>query len=680
MNGGSERDAAGVGGAHSWRELHTNIARRHQQLSPPTISAASPPHPSKKSPKPPPLPANDYKIIVRIRGGLDCSKIHSCVLRQIILKAAGLPINEHTAQDQLRVNEISNTILVSTPNMDRADSYNTIRTLNFNGTTYEVATHVADPSDTCRGVILLPTDSPEQAILPTLIATILTSQSQQAPSFPAIDAAQARARSSSKTPGPHSTSQGEAWPALQPPPPPLSKQATPQPQPSNLETSLLRENATLKEEIRQLKLSLQSTQPPSPSQPYTLPSSQPLTPSLPSPTPTSNKPPSPMDVAPESRPPTTPSPPNKRKTPDTPRTEDRLDDTLLGFKNRITTLESKAHQLQDFMAFQQSCTAQFVALNDNLDRFLEPVMAQLATLTQAITPPPTNSPPALPSDEKHLPPARRFSIPHYIGIPNPDLATPITEAEVRHALANLRTTSAPGPDQINNKILRNLDDNSEAAIALAFTIPNSSIIVSDSKTAISNFGAGRVSRQALSLTLSRPPTQDIGLIWTPAHAGLAGNEVAHASARGLTDRARALGLTTLKSLSTTRWACRAEAIKAVRDNYCALVDSVEEIMKNTQHSETRAKAKALLAQLESFEFQFCMEIAHPVLQMVLKISRMLHDPKINLLTAFQTVKNLQEALKEMRLDESAFTKVFQGPTEICQTRGISIPAVTEESV
>ncbi|KAH7979046.1 hypothetical protein HPB49_007896 [Dermacentor silvarum] len=170
MNGGSERNAAGVGGTHSWRELHTNIARRHQQLSLPTISAASPPHPSKKSPKPPPLPANDYKIIVRIRGGLDCSKIHSCVLRQIILKAAGLPINEHTAQDQLHVNEISNTILVSTPNMDRADSYNTIRTLNFNGTTYEVATPVADPSDTCRGVILLPIDSPEQAILPTLIS------------------------------------------------------------------------------------------------------------------------------------------------------------------------------------------------------------------------------------------------------------------------------------------------------------------------------------------------------------------------------------------------------------------------------------------------------------------------------------------------------------------------------
>ncbi|KAH7980347.1 hypothetical protein HPB49_015191 [Dermacentor silvarum] len=456
MNGGSERDAAGVGGAHSWRELHTNIARRYQQLSPPTISAASPPHPSKKAPKPPPLPANDYKIVVRIRGGLDCSKIHSCVLRQIILKAAGLPIKEHTAQDQLSVNEISNTILVSTPNMDPADFYNTIRIINFNGTTYEVATHVADPSDTCCGVILLPIDPPEQGILPTLISynadltvgsarrlgntesILITFQgkrvpyyinyegsvqaalqapskarSQQAPSFPAIDLAQARARTSSKTPGPHSTSEGEAWPALPTPLPPPSKQATPPPQvswarvastcsspsqPSNLETSLLRENATLKEGIRQLKLALQSTQPPSPSQPYTLPSTQPLTPSLPPPSTTSNEPPSPMDVAPESQPPTTTAPPNKRKTPDTPRTEDRLDDTLLGFNDRITTLETKAHQLQDFMTFQQSCTAQFVALNDKLDRFPESVMAQLATLTQAITPPPTNSPPALPSD------------------------------------------------------------------------------------------------------------------------------------------------------------------------------------------------------------------------------------------------------------------------------------------
>ncbi|KAH7941082.1 hypothetical protein HPB49_009924 [Dermacentor silvarum] len=86
-------------------------------------------------------------------------------------------------------------------------------------------------------------------------------------------------------------------------------------------------------------------------------------------------------------------------------------------------------------------------------------------------------------------------------------------------------------------------------------------------------------------------------------------------------------------------------------------------MENTQHSETRAKAKGLLAQLESFEFQFLMKMAHPVLQMVLK-----------------GVKNLQDALKEMRLDESPNSNVFQGATEIFQTRGISIPAVRQRKV
>lgn len=79
----------------------------------------------------------------------------------------------------------------------------------------------------------------------------------------------------------------------------------------------------------------------------------------------------------------------------------------------------------------------------------------------------------------------------------------------------------------------------EAAIALALTIPSSSVIISDSKTAIYNFGAGRVSKPALSLLLHHPLDRLVALIWTPAHAGLAGNEAAHASARGFTVRAHA---------------------------------------------------------------------------------------------------------------------------------------------
>ncbi|XP_075721827.1 uncharacterized protein LOC142765140 [Rhipicephalus microplus] len=87
---------------------------------------------------------------------------------QIILKAAGLPISDRTSSDQIRVNSINHTVLISTPDLDRADLYHGIRLLNFNGTPHEVATHVADPVDTCRGTVLLPSDYSEDEIISTL--------------------------------------------------------------------------------------------------------------------------------------------------------------------------------------------------------------------------------------------------------------------------------------------------------------------------------------------------------------------------------------------------------------------------------------------------------------------------------------------------------------------------------
>lgn len=50
--------------------------------------------------------------------------------------------------------------------------------------------------------------------------------------------------------------------------------------------------------------------------------------------------------------------------------------------------------------------------------------------------------------------------PDYTGLANDDLDNEIGEAEVRAVLQKLNTRSAPGPDGINNKTLRNLDDES----------------------------------------------------------------------------------------------------------------------------------------------------------------------------------------------------------------------------
>lgn len=64
----------------------------------------------------------------------------------------------------------------------------------------------------------------------------------------------------------------------------------------------------------------------------------------------------------------------------------------------------------------------------------------------------------------YIPTGETQQLPLYQGPPNTDLDADITEAEVRSAILALRPGSAPGPDGITNKMLRNLDDLSVSAL------------------------------------------------------------------------------------------------------------------------------------------------------------------------------------------------------------------------
>ncbi|CAN7987156.1 unnamed protein product [Ixodes hexagonus] len=97
----------------------------------------------------------------------------------------------------------------------------------------------------------------------------------------------------------------------------------------------------------------------------------------------------------------------------------------------------------------------------------------------------------------------------------------------------------------------------EAAIALALVAaPDAVVVISDSQAAVRSFARGRVHTRygdggggeprettASKSSSSRSQTENatVFLLWTPAHARvpLAGNEAAHAAARGLTRRAAA---------------------------------------------------------------------------------------------------------------------------------------------
>ncbi|KAH7965207.1 hypothetical protein HPB49_004700 [Dermacentor silvarum] len=118
-------------------------------------------------PRPPPLPAAQYKIILRVHGGVNCANIHPVSLRDIVIKSTGLSAAA-TSLDRLLANEIYKTIIISTPCMDRADRYLKIATLIIMEKSYEVSTQVADPETSCTGIIKLPASLVEGNVLVNL--------------------------------------------------------------------------------------------------------------------------------------------------------------------------------------------------------------------------------------------------------------------------------------------------------------------------------------------------------------------------------------------------------------------------------------------------------------------------------------------------------------------------------
>lgn len=137
---------------------------------------------------------------------------------------------------------------------------------------------------------------------------------------------------------------------------------------------------------------------------------------------------------------------------------------------------------------------------------------------------------------------------------------------------------------------------------------------------------------------------------------------------------------TLKSLSTTRWACRAEAVSAVKNHLPATIQTLEEICENSNYADSRAKAGGILHQTKSFQFLLCLEMVSPILNTILITSTSLQDPNLNLWSAYDNVKLLRASLVARRNetdpnDINSFSRIFQSVTEQCEELGIEIPPI-----
>lgn len=103
-------------------------------------------------PRQPPLPKEDIKVVLRPHEGLDITKVSQASLRDGVLRATGISYDEEV-EDLLRINPAKNSIVASTPNMERASKYTAVKELHFGENSYKVTAYAAPPEDTVKGII-----------------------------------------------------------------------------------------------------------------------------------------------------------------------------------------------------------------------------------------------------------------------------------------------------------------------------------------------------------------------------------------------------------------------------------------------------------------------------------------------------------------------------------------------
>ncbi|KAH7949155.1 hypothetical protein HPB49_005662 [Dermacentor silvarum] len=122
-----------------------------------------------QAPRLPELPKDDIKIILRPKERLNVSKTSHVSLRDSILNAAGIHVNDAII-DTLRTHNFKNIIIISTPDMARAKRYNGIKAIVIQGKRYEIMAYATSPEDTAKGVIHnIPEAESEEDITKSLV-------------------------------------------------------------------------------------------------------------------------------------------------------------------------------------------------------------------------------------------------------------------------------------------------------------------------------------------------------------------------------------------------------------------------------------------------------------------------------------------------------------------------------
>ncbi|KAH8033503.1 hypothetical protein HPB51_013362 [Rhipicephalus microplus] len=116
----------------------------------------------KMTPRPPPLPVDNFKVIFRPRGCLRLSEWTHHVLARAICMTAGPP-GETVNNLVFFIQAERNIAVASTPDETIATKLQAVTALNLRSQRYEMQAYVAAPDNSCKGVII----GPEKNTSPT---------------------------------------------------------------------------------------------------------------------------------------------------------------------------------------------------------------------------------------------------------------------------------------------------------------------------------------------------------------------------------------------------------------------------------------------------------------------------------------------------------------------------------
>ncbi|KAM7315781.1 hypothetical protein ISCGN_005564 [Ixodes scapularis] len=142
-----------------WITVTKRARRRGQQPRSTTPPLPLPPlkptlhqsRPKVRKPRPPPLPADDFKLAIRPRNGLQPNKVSPGKLVDAIALAAQLQIG--ATEFKVRLDADQNILVLSTPSQATASALSKVQKLTIDETTYDIASYGVAPDNSCKGVI-----------------------------------------------------------------------------------------------------------------------------------------------------------------------------------------------------------------------------------------------------------------------------------------------------------------------------------------------------------------------------------------------------------------------------------------------------------------------------------------------------------------------------------------------